>query len=67
MTPLLAVDLSRAKIADKREDTKQATISCRLPAVLQPRVDHSVGRRMWSVDVLAVAALAATKMPSATP
>ena len=48
----LAVDLSRAKIADKSEDTKQATIILPQPTVLQPRVDHS-RTRTWSVERVA--------------
>lgn len=48
----LAVDLSQAKIAEKSEDTKQATIILPEPAVLQPRVDHS-RTRTWSVERVA--------------
>ena len=48
---LLAVNLSQAKITDKHEDTKQATIILPQPEVLQPRVDHS-RTRTWAVDRL---------------
>ena len=48
----LAVDLSQAKIAEKSEDTKQATIILPEPQVLQPRVDHS-RTRTWSVERVA--------------
>ena len=46
------MDLGQAKIADKSEDTKQATIILPQPDVLQPRVDHS-RTRTWSVERLA--------------
>jgi len=46
---LLAVNLGQAKITDKHDDTKQATIILPLPEVLQPRVDHS-RTRTWSVE-----------------
>ncbi len=49
---LIAVDLGRAKITDKSEDTKQATIILPQPDVLQPRVDHR-RTRTWSVERLA--------------
>ncbi len=48
----LCVDLSKAKIADKSEDTKQATIILPEPTVMQPRVDHS-RTRTWSVERVA--------------
>lgn len=49
---LLSVNLNQAKITDKHEDTKQATIVLPEPVVLQPRVDHS-HTRTWSVDHVA--------------
>jgi hypothetical protein len=49
---LLSIDLSQAKITDKHEDTRQATIILPEPQVLQPRVDHS-RTRTWAVDRLA--------------
>ena len=49
---LLSVNLGQAKITDKHEDTKQATIILPEPQVLQPRVDHS-RTRTWAVDRLA--------------
>lgn len=48
----LCVDLSKAKIADKSEDTKQATIILPEPQVLQPRVNHE-RTRTWSVERVA--------------
>ena len=36
----MGVDLSRARIAEKNEATRQALIVLPLPEVLQPRVDH---------------------------
>jgi hypothetical protein len=49
---LIAVNLDRAKITDKSEDTKQATVILPQPDVLQPRVDHR-RTRTWSVERLA--------------
>ena len=49
---LLAVNLGQAKITDKHEDTRQATIVLPEPQVLQPRVDHS-RTRTWSVERVA--------------
>ena len=48
---LLSVNLSQAKVTDKHDDTKQATIILPEPQVLQPRVDHS-RTRTWAVDRL---------------
>ena len=44
--------MSQAKITDKHEDTKQATIILPEPQVLAPRVDHS-RTRTWSVERVA--------------
>jgi hypothetical protein len=49
---LLSVNLGQAKITDKQEDAKQATIILPEPQVLQPRVDHS-RTRTWSVERVA--------------
>ena len=49
---LLAVNLSQAKITDKQEDAKQATLILPEPQVFQPRVDHS-RTRTWSVERVA--------------
>lgn len=49
---LLAVNLSKAAITDKHEDTKQATIILPEPQVLQPRVNHE-RTRTWSVERVA--------------
>ena len=49
---LLAVNLSQAKITDKQDDAKQATIILPQPEVFQPRVDHS-RTRTWSVERVA--------------
>ena len=45
---LLGVDLGRAKILDKNEESKQATLSLPPPEVLQCRVDHE-RTRTWEV------------------
>jgi len=45
---LLGVDLGRAKILDKNEEVKQATLSLPQPEVLQCRVDHE-RTRTWEV------------------
>jgi len=45
----LSVDMGQAKIADKHDDTKQATIILPEPQVLAPRIDHS-RTRTWSVE-----------------
>ena len=46
---LLSVNLGQAKITDKHEDTKQATIILPEPQVLPPRVDHSRTRTgLWT-------------------
>ncbi len=49
---LLAVNLSQAKITDKQEDARQATLILPEPQVFQPRVDHS-RTRTWSVERVA--------------
>jgi hypothetical protein len=49
---LLSVNLGQAKITEKNEETKQATIILPEPTVLQPRVDHS-RTRTWSVERVA--------------
>ncbi len=49
---ILAVELAQAKVTDKHEDTKQATIILPEPVVLQPRIDHS-RTRTWSVERVA--------------
>ncbi len=49
---LLSVNLGQAKIIDKQEGTKQATIVLPEPQVLQERVDHS-RTRTWSVERVA--------------
>ena len=48
----LSIDMSQAKIIDKHEDTKQATIVLPDPHVLAPRIDHS-RTRTWSVERVA--------------
>lgn len=45
---LLGVNLGRAKILDKSEEAKQATLGLPLPEVLQCRVDHE-RTRTWEV------------------
>ncbi|MGO9109349.1 MAG: DUF4230 domain-containing protein [Thermoguttaceae bacterium] len=49
---LLSINMAQAKITDRHEDTKQATIVLPEPQVLQPRVDHS-RTRTWSVERVA--------------
>jgi hypothetical protein len=48
----LSVDMGQAKIADKHDDTKQATIILPEPQILAPRIDHS-RTRTWSVERVA--------------
>ena len=45
---LVAIDLGRAQIAEKNDETKQAQIVLPLPEVLQPRVDHE-RTKTWEV------------------
>jgi hypothetical protein len=45
---LLGVDLGRARILDRNEEAKQATLSLPQPEVLQCRVDHE-RTRTWEV------------------
>lgn len=49
---LLAVDLDRAKITEKNEEAKKATILLPQPTILQPRVDHE-RTRTWEVRSMA--------------
>ena len=49
---LLAVNMAQAKVTDKHEDAKQATIILPEPQVLQPRVNHE-RTRTWSVERVA--------------
>ena len=64
---ILAVELAQAKVTDKHEDTKQATIILPEPVVLQPRIDHS-RTRTWSVERVAWLPWSARiKMHSAMP
>jgi len=44
--------MGQAKIADKHDDTKQATIILPEPQILAPRIDHS-RTRTWSVERVA--------------
>jgi hypothetical protein len=41
---LLAIDLDRAQITEKNEETRKATILLPQPTILQPRVDHEHSR-----------------------
>ena len=41
---LLAIDLDRAQITEKNEETRKATIRLPQPTILQPRVDHEHSR-----------------------
>lgn len=49
---LIAVDLDRAQITDKSEETRRATILLPKPEILQPRVDHE-RTRTWEVRSMA--------------
>jgi hypothetical protein len=48
----LSIDMGQARIVDKHEDSKQATIAPPDPQVLAPRIDHS-RTRTWSVERVA--------------
>lgn len=48
----LSIDMGKARIIDKQEETKQATIVLPDPQVLAPRIDHS-RTRTWSVKRVA--------------
>ena len=50
---LLAVNLSQAKITDKQEDARQATLILPEPQVFQPRVGTIPCMRTWSVERVA--------------
>jgi hypothetical protein len=49
---LVGVNLGRARITEKAEVTKQATIVLPLPEILQPRVDHT-RTKTWEVRRMA--------------